>query len=52
MHSVGASSMQPSNLDSLIRDKPVIADLNITSVSEIQDTPKKQPNVTLQNRSA
>ena len=43
MHSVGASSMQPSNLDSLIRDKPVIADLNITSVSEIQDTPMSPP---------
>ena len=34
--------MHSSNSDGIIRDMPVIADLNITNVSEIQDTPKKQ----------
>ena len=43
MHSVGASSVHSSYSDGLIRDIPVIADLNITSVSEIQDTPMSPP---------
>ena len=42
MYSVGASSVHSSNSDGLIRDMLVISDLNITSVSEIQDTPEKQ----------
>ena len=41
MHSVGASSVHSSNSDGLIRDMPAIADLNITSVSKIQDKPEK-----------
>ena len=40
MHSVGASSVHSSYSDGLIRDMPVIADLNITDVSEIQDFKK------------
>ena len=43
MHSVGASSVHSSYSDGIIRDMPVIADLNITSVSEIQDTPMSPP---------
>ena len=39
MYLVGASLVHSSNSDGLIRDMLVIADLNITSVSEIQDTP-------------
>ena len=39
MYSVGASLVHSSNSDGLIRDMLVIADLNITSVSEIQSTP-------------
>ena len=59
MHSVGASSVHSSNSDGLIRDMPAIADLNITSVSKIQDKPEKpikkkkrnSTNVTLQKLS-
>lgn len=51
MHSVGASSVHSSYSDGLIRDMPVIADLNITGVSEIQDFKKNQNpiNPTFQN---
>ena len=55
----GASSVHSSNSDGLIRDMPAIADLNITSVSKIQDKPEKpikkkkrnSTNVTLQKLS-
>ena len=46
MHSVGASSVHSSYSDGLIRDMPVIADLNITDVSEIQDFKKIKTQLT------